>query len=62
MLRSRSTIPRIILTEDGGQLIGLPEPATGETVESFIASYAGQGIDVLSYGMLGTDLPSLIAR
>ena len=53
---TRPDVFRIILTEDGGQLSGWPELPTEATIESFIADYAGQGVDVLSYGLLGTHL------
>ena len=44
---------RIILTEDGGQLTNWPVPPTEKIVEDFVAGYAGQGVDVLSYSLQG---------
>ena len=44
---------RVILTEDGGTLAGWPSPPTRQTIEELVAGYAGQGIDVLSYGLGG---------
>ena len=47
---------RIILTEDGGTLHGWPTPPTRQTIEDHVNRYAGQGIDVLAYGLVGAHL------
>ena len=48
------TPTRIILTEDSGTLMTWPTPPTRQIVEDLVTQYAGQGVDVLSYGLLGT--------
>ena len=53
---------RIILTEDGGTLHGWPSPPTRETIEDHVAQFAGQGIDVLSYGLVGAHLATYDSR
>lgn len=47
---------RIILTDDGGTVRGWPTPPTREAIENYVGGYADQGVDVLSYGLVGAHM------
>ena len=43
-------------------LHGWPSPPTRALIESHVGQYAGQGIDVLSYGLVGAHLATYDSR
>ena len=44
--------------DDGGTIRGWPTPPTQEVIDQYVGGYAGQGVDVLSYGLVGGQFSS----
>jgi len=49
---------QIILTDDMGTILQWSTPPTRQNIDSVVASYAGRGIDVVSWDLVGSHLAS----
>lgn len=54
----RTGTPRIVLTDDMGTITNWPSPPTRQDIEGWVAGYARQGIDIVSWDLVGGTLAS----
>src|ERR1051326_6511446 len=56
--QDRDTVPRIILTDDMGTITNWATPPSRQDIEAWVAGYSRQGIDIVSWDLVGGQLAS----